>query len=94
VELAPGRTLRFIGLNSALICSTTDEEGRLLLGLVSMFCLEMKGKNWWSYVIIRFIGFKIPTKRDDMYAAERACSSRVTSTAPPWLSKTSKTDAI
>lgn len=32
VELAPGRTLRFIGLNSALICSASDEEGRLLLG--------------------------------------------------------------
>lgn len=31
-ELAPGRTLRFIGLNSALICSTNDLKGRLLLG--------------------------------------------------------------
>ncbi len=32
VELAPGRTLRFIGLNTALACSTKDEEGRLLIG--------------------------------------------------------------
>jgi hypothetical protein len=32
LELAPGRTLRFIGLNSALICSAKDERGRLLLG--------------------------------------------------------------
>jgi hypothetical protein len=31
-ELVPGRTLRFIGLNSALICSANDQEGRLLLG--------------------------------------------------------------
>jgi hypothetical protein len=32
VELAPGRSLRFVGLNSALICSKKDVEGRLLLG--------------------------------------------------------------
>jgi predicted phosphodiesterase len=32
VELAPGRFLRFIGLNSALICSANDVEGKLLLG--------------------------------------------------------------
>lgn len=35
IEVGPGRTLRFIGLNSALICSSasaSDEEGRLLLG--------------------------------------------------------------
>jgi predicted MPP superfamily phosphohydrolase len=32
VELAPGRILRFIGLNSALICSFKDEKGKLLLG--------------------------------------------------------------
>jgi hypothetical protein len=31
-ELAPGRSLRFIGLNSALICSEKDAEGNLLLG--------------------------------------------------------------
>jgi hypothetical protein len=31
-ELAPGRSIRFFGLNSALICSLKDEEGRLLLG--------------------------------------------------------------
>lgn len=32
VELAPGRTLRFIGLNSALCCAKKDEKGKLLLG--------------------------------------------------------------
>lgn len=31
-ELAPGRKLRIVGLNSALICRKKDEEGRLLLG--------------------------------------------------------------
>ncbi len=32
LELAPGRTLRFVGLNTALICSSEDEMGKLLLG--------------------------------------------------------------
>lgn len=32
IELAPGRVLRFIGLNSALICAKRDDEGTLLLG--------------------------------------------------------------
>ena len=32
IELAAARTLRFIGLNSALICSDDDKKGRLLLG--------------------------------------------------------------
>ena len=32
VELAPGRSIRFIRLNSALVCSKKDEEGKLLLG--------------------------------------------------------------
>jgi predicted MPP superfamily phosphohydrolase len=32
MELAPGRTLRFIGLNSALCCAKNDEKGKLLLG--------------------------------------------------------------
>lgn len=31
-ELAPGRRIRFFGLNSALICSPKDEEGNLILG--------------------------------------------------------------
>ena len=31
-KLAPGRSLRFIRLNSALVCSTNDEKGKLLLG--------------------------------------------------------------
>jgi hypothetical protein len=30
--LAPGRTLRFIGLNSALSCGKEDEQGKLMLG--------------------------------------------------------------
>ena len=32
LKLAPFRSLRFVGLNSALCCSTKDEEGKLLLG--------------------------------------------------------------
>ena len=32
VELANGRAIRFIRLNSALVCSKNDEEGKLLLG--------------------------------------------------------------
>ena len=31
-ELAPGRSIRFIRLNSALACSNNDEKGKLLLG--------------------------------------------------------------
>lgn len=31
-EIAPGRALRFIGLNSALCCAKRDEKGKLLLG--------------------------------------------------------------
>lgn len=32
VALAPGRTVRFVRLNSALICSRKDDRGRLILG--------------------------------------------------------------
>jgi hypothetical protein len=32
IEIAHGRTLRFIGLNSALCCAKKDEKGKLLLG--------------------------------------------------------------
>jgi hypothetical protein len=32
IPLAPGRTVRFVRLNSALICSRKDVEGRLILG--------------------------------------------------------------
>lgn len=32
LEIAPGRLLRFVGLNSALVCLKKDEEGKLLLG--------------------------------------------------------------
>lgn len=31
-KLGPGKSLRFIRLNSALVCSSKDEEGKLLLG--------------------------------------------------------------
>lgn len=32
VAVAPGRTVRFVKLNSALICSRKDDEGKLILG--------------------------------------------------------------
>jgi hypothetical protein len=32
VSVAPGRTVRFVRLNSALICSSRDDEGKLILG--------------------------------------------------------------
>jgi len=32
VDLVPGRSLQFIGLNSALVCKARDKEGELLLG--------------------------------------------------------------
>lgn len=32
LELAPGRLLRFVGLNTAMVCSKADVEGTLLLG--------------------------------------------------------------
>lgn len=32
VSVAPGRTVRFVRLNSALICSRNDDEGKLILG--------------------------------------------------------------
>jgi metallophosphoesterase superfamily enzyme len=32
VAIAPGRTVRFVRLNSALICSRKDDEGKLILG--------------------------------------------------------------
>ncbi|MGB3643360.1 MAG: metallophosphoesterase [Mesorhizobium sp.] len=32
VAVAPGRTVRFVRLNSALICSRKDDEGKLILG--------------------------------------------------------------
>jgi predicted phosphodiesterase len=32
IPLAPGRTLKFIGLNSALSCGANDEQGKLMLG--------------------------------------------------------------
>ena len=32
IQIAPGRTLKFVGLNSALSCGKNDEQGRLMLG--------------------------------------------------------------
>lgn len=32
LEIAPGRVLRFVGLNTALVCDKRDTEGKLLLG--------------------------------------------------------------
>ncbi len=45
VELAPGRFIRFIGLNSALICSANDVEGRLLLGAAQRVLPKTPGEE-------------------------------------------------
>lgn len=45
VELAPGRSLRFIRLNSALICSKRDEEGSLILGARQRVIPEVGGEE-------------------------------------------------
>ena len=44
-ELAPGRAIRFIRLNSALACSKTDEEGQLLLGARQRVLKERPGEE-------------------------------------------------
>lgn len=44
-ELAPGRSIRFIRLNSALVCSKKDEEGRLLLGARQRVLNEKPGEE-------------------------------------------------
>lgn len=44
-ELVPGRSLRFIGLNSALICSENDTEGTLLLGARQHVLPRNKGEE-------------------------------------------------
>lgn len=44
-DLAPGRTLRFIGLNSALICSSADQEGNLLLGVRQLVLPRQPGEE-------------------------------------------------
>ena len=43
--LAPGRSLRFIRLNSALVCSANDEEGKLLLGARQRVFRERPGEE-------------------------------------------------
>ena len=43
--LAPGRSIRFIRLNSALVCSRNDEEGKLLLGARQRVMRERYGEE-------------------------------------------------
>ena len=43
--LAPGRSIRFIRLNSALVCSTNDEAGKLLLGARQRVMRERPGEE-------------------------------------------------
>ena len=43
--LAPGRSIRFIRLNSALVCSRHDEEGKLLLGARQRVMRERPGEE-------------------------------------------------
>ena len=43
--LAPGRSIRFIRLNSALVCSRNDEEGKLLLGARQRVMRERPGEE-------------------------------------------------
>ena len=43
--LAPGRSIRFIRLNSALVCSKNDEKGKLLLGARQRVFRERAGEE-------------------------------------------------
>ena len=43
--LAPGRSLRFIGLNSALSCGSNDERGKLILGAKQWVLPRTKGEE-------------------------------------------------
>ena len=43
--LVPGRSIRFIRLNSALVCSRHDEEGKLLLGARQRVMRERPGEE-------------------------------------------------
>jgi predicted phosphodiesterase len=43
--LAPGRTLRFIGLNSALSCGKQDEQGKLILGAKQWVLPRTRGEE-------------------------------------------------
>jgi predicted phosphodiesterase len=43
--IAPGRVLRFIGLNSALTCGSNDESGKLILGAKQWVLPRHKGEE-------------------------------------------------
>ena len=43
--IAPGRTLRFLGLNSALSCGTDDQEGKLILGAKQYVLPRARGEE-------------------------------------------------
>lgn len=45
VELAPGRVLRFVRLNSALICAKRDSKGSLILGARQRIIPEVDGEE-------------------------------------------------
>jgi hypothetical protein len=45
VELAAGKSIRFARLNSALICSRTDTEGKLILGARQRVLRQLKGEE-------------------------------------------------
>ena len=45
VEIAPDRFLRFVGLNSALLCSETDNDGSLLIGGKQRVLPRRKGEE-------------------------------------------------
>ena len=44
-QLAPGRAIRFVRLNSALACSKNDEEGKLLLGARQRVLRQRQGEE-------------------------------------------------
>lgn len=45
IRLAPGRSLRFVRINSALVCSPEDERGKLLLGPRQRVLRPMAGQE-------------------------------------------------
>ncbi len=65
VELAPGRTLRFIRMNSSLLCTgdETDAEPELMVGHRQFIIQPTKGRRRWSSSIIRLTGTKIARKQ-------------------------------
>jgi hypothetical protein len=60
-ELAPGRSLQFIGLNSALVCMVKDEEGELLLGAHQRVLPVQSGQELVALCHHPLRGFEIPT---------------------------------